>query len=65
MLSENQYTSNLEWIGGQESSCHSITIRQPKSEIGNWSCTFRPRLCRKVIHQRQPLSLESKIKVTA
>lgn len=55
------HLSNLKRVARQESSRYSIAIRQPKTEIGNRSCTFGTRLRRKVIHKWQPLGLERKI----
>ena len=55
------HKSDLKRVARQESSRYSITIRQPKPEIGHGSCTFGTRLRREVIHKRQPLGLERKI----
>jgi len=57
------HLSNLKRVARQESSRYSIAIRQPKTEIGNRSCTFGTRLRREVIHKWQPLGLERKIYV--
>lgn len=45
------HLSNLKRVARQESSRYSIAIRQPKTEIGNRSCTFGTRLRREVIHK--------------
>lgn len=51
--------ADLQWVTRQESSCHGVSVRKSKPKVRNWSCTLRPRLWRKVIHQRQPLGLET------